>query len=198
MNKICACGRPIPNRYNSTIQASLCPNCTYKANSKQKNQPVTKEKKARKPPVKWRDKPINEMIQHVQQYIVNPYIRERDNVNFNGRSISDRGPVSTAGHYFSVGGNHTMRFNIQNIHGQSISGNMHKSGDLLNYRKGLINRHGIEYVEELETMQHNKTRLDRLNVILIAETYLYLTKFKIWVYRNVEFMEYLQKLQPKL
>jgi hypothetical protein len=191
MNNLCHCGRTIPTRFNSTIKAKECPSCTYRTAVKVSNN-KTSVKKERKPPVKWRDKPTHEMINYVQGKIVNTYIRERDNTCFNGKSISDRGRISDAGHYYSVGSSPSLRFNCQNIHGQSKSGNMFKSGDLLNYRKGLINRYGCDYVNELDDfkMLHTGKALDRLNVILIAETYLYLTKFKIWVFRHVEFEKY--------
>ena len=195
-NNLCHCGREIPNKFNSTIKAKECPSCSYKSAVKVRNTKTT-VKKERKQTVKWRDKPTHEMIKHVQDKIVNPYIRERDNTCCKGKSISDNGRISDAGHYYSVGSSPALRFNCQNIHGQSKSGNMFKSGDLLNYRKGLINRFGVEYVNELDNfaMLSNKAKtLDRYNVILIAETYLYLTKFRLWVFNHVEFETYKMQL----
>lgn len=193
--KLCHCGASIPNGYNSTIQAKECPKCAYLTAMGKKKNPVKGEKKTRAAPVPWREKSTADMINYVQEKIVNPYIRERDEVNF-GVSISDHGKISDAGHYFSRGAVPGMRFNVQNIHGQSKSGNMYKSGDLINYRAGLIKRHGLSYVDELEAMRLVSCKaknLDRLNVLIIAETYLYLSKAKIWVFRHVEFEKYKQQ-----
>jgi len=44
-----------------------------------------------------------------------------------------------AGHYFSVGSNPTLRFNLFNIWLQSMHSNSWKSGDTLRYQQGLIN-----------------------------------------------------------
>lgn len=187
----CDCGRTIPIRFNSTIQPTKCPHCTYlEALGKKKSKPKQAAIKNRRKPIPWREKPTSELIKHVQYKIVNPYIRERDNTCFHGKSISDFGPIRDAGHFFSIGAKPGMRFNPQNIHGQSASGNRFKGGDMLNYRRGLVHRFGEDYVKELEfqamTSEGSKC-LDRYNVILIAETYLYLRKHKIWVFRLSEF-----------
>lgn len=182
-------------RPNSTIQPKKCPHCTYlEAIGKKKTteKKISIGKKERKKPTPWREKPTDEMIIHVQNKIVNPYIRERDNACFHGKSISDNGRISDAGHFFAVGPKPGMRFNPQNIHGQSRSGNSHmfKGGDLLNYRIGLVRRFGEAYVKELEfqaMLSEGSKSLDRFNVLLIGETYLYLHKNKIWVFTLKEF-----------
>ncbi len=55
-----------------------------------------------------------------------------------------------AGHYRSVGANPEMRFNESNIHAQCAPCNNHKSGNIIDYRLGLIARYGVEYVDALE------------------------------------------------
>lgn len=193
----CHCGNKIPVKYNSTIQPTKCPLCQYRDAAGTKKERPAKQKKERKKPVKWRNKPTAEMIRHVQSYIVNPYIRSRDKALWVA-SVSDNGPIAHAGHYYSVGAKPGMRFNPQNIHGQSVSGNMFKSGDLLNYRAGLIRRYGEAYVEELETQamfSEGAKSLDRTAVIVIAETYLFLHKNKIWVTTLKEFIKYANMLQ---
>lgn len=195
--RICQCGNKIPTRYNSAIQPTKCPKCQYRDAASAKKRRPAKEKKEGKKPVKWRNKPTAEMIRHVQSYIVNPYIRSRDKALW-GVSISDNGPIAHAGHYYSVGAKPGMRFNPQNIHGQSVSGNMFKSGDLLNYRAGLIGRYGEAYIEELETQamfSEGARSLDRTAVVVIAETYLFLHKNKIWVTTLKEFTKYANMLQ---
>ena len=56
------------------------------------------------------------------------------------------------GHYFSAGTYSGMMFNERNVHKQcNTYCNMMLSGNLLEYRKGLINRFGNEFVNELES-----------------------------------------------
>ncbi len=150
-----------------------------------------KVKKERKKPVKWRDRPLKELIPYVQDFIVNPYIRLRDQINF-GKCISCNGPITQAGHRYPRSTHKGMCFNIQNIHGQEISCNHFKGGNLDEYDKGLINRHGQAYLGELRQMEREykarkKKSFDRFDVLLIAETYLYLTENKIWIFRQKEF-----------
>ena len=188
----CKCGREIRPLRNSTIYPKLCANCQLKKAYKTKKEPKKTAKGERAKPIPWRDKPTAAMIQHVQT-ICNKYIRERDNECFNGKSISDNGRIADAGHFYSRGAKPALRFCVQNIHGQSKSGNMFKSGDLLNYRKGLIDRHGIDYVEQLDYLAANsggKNALSRYNVRLIGETYLHLLKERIWVFTDKEFQKH--------
>ena len=163
---------------------------TYKGGAKFLDKIQSSEPKERKKPTPWKKKPLNEMIQHVQDNFVNPYIRDRDQVNF-GKCISSNGGIQHAGHYYSVGSHPGLRFRINNIHGQSIYSNMHKHGDLLNYRMGLISRHGVKYVDALERDEsiykqygHRWTTID---VILIGETYKYLKHHRKWIYDTSEF-----------
>lgn len=194
--KLCKCGRIIPRRWNSTIQPTECPACQL-AKAMQRNKGKAKAPKERSTPTPWRDKRTDAMIVHVQSKIVNPYIRERDNEAWGGKSISDNGRISDAGHYYSVGAKPGLRFCVQNIHGQSASGNRFKGSDAINYRAGLVRRYGEAYVKELDhlaMLSEGVKSLDRYNVILIAETYLYLKKERIWVFRHVEFEKYKMEL----
>ena len=55
-----------------------------------------------------------------------------------------------AGHYRTVGANPELRFNESNCHKQCSPCNNHLSGNIVNYRVGLIDRIGLAQVEELE------------------------------------------------
>lgn len=55
-----------------------------------------------------------------------------------------------AGHYLSRGAHPELRFNEDNCHGQCKWCNRHMSGNVANFRIGLIARIGIDRVEELE------------------------------------------------
>ncbi len=198
----CSCGKSIPTPFNSTIKLKRCPNCELKLQIG-KGKLMKEAKKKEKKPVKrysdWRDKPLPELIQHVQEFICNPYIRFRDNEKY-GRCISCLGKISQAGHRFSVGSNGKMRFMINNIHGQEISCNHFKGGNLDEYDKGLIRRHGRPYLDKLKEVHDNYRNLkkfDRYNVVLIGETYKYLHDNKLFVFDQEEFDNYKLKLIQK-
>ncbi|WP_346268591.1 recombination protein NinG [Burkholderia vietnamiensis] len=58
-----------------------------------------------------------------------------------------------AGHYRSVGSASHLRFYLPNIHLQCKKCNRDLGSNTVEYRKGLIERIGIERVEEIESMQ---------------------------------------------
>jgi hypothetical protein len=55
-----------------------------------------------------------------------------------------------AGHYRTVGSAPELRFEVSNIHKQCAPCNNHLSGNLINYRKGLVQKIGIEAVDWIE------------------------------------------------
>ena len=84
------------------------------------------------------------------QSAVNAYIRKRD---------EDKPCISCgryhqgqlhAGHYLSRGAHPELSMDERNIHKQCQPCNVHLSGNQIEYRKGLISRYGVEYVEWLE------------------------------------------------
>lgn len=84
------------------------------------------------------------------QQAFNAWIRHRDTGKpciSCGRAITGQ---THAGHYRSVGAAPELRFDESNIHSQCVSCNLHKSGNAIEYRIGLIARIGIEKVEWLE------------------------------------------------
>jgi hypothetical protein len=58
-----------------------------------------------------------------------------------------------AGHYRSTGSAPHLRFNEENVHGQSKHDNRYLSGNAVDYRIGLIKRIGLDKVEFLESNQ---------------------------------------------
>lgn len=65
-----------------------------------------------------------------------------------------------AGHYLSRGAHPELAMEPKNIHKQCAPCNNHLSGNQINFRKGLIARYGIEYVEWLEGPHAPKKRTD--------------------------------------
>ena len=64
-----------------------------------------------------------------------------------------------AGHYRSVGACPELRFNEDNVHKQCSACNSHLSGNILEYRLGLIEKIGLERVEFLERKDHPPLKL---------------------------------------
>jgi hypothetical protein len=159
-----------------------------------KTAPVRKKKKRRT----WEDKPLNKLIEHVQAHFCNPYIRWRDNARFRGKCISCNGKLVQAGHFFPVSTHGGMRFRINNIHGQTKFCNCDKDGNLEEYEKGLIKRHGEKYLENLKDQERiyrlNGHKFYRHEVIEIGRTYQYLTDNRIWIFTPDEFDQYRETL----
>lgn len=57
------------------------------------------------------------------------------------------------GHYRSRGSAPHLALDPRNVHKQCSPCNLHLHGNLIEYRKGLIERHGLEFVEALEADQ---------------------------------------------
>ncbi len=91
----------------------------------------------------------------IAQVTFNKYIRERDknNLCISCQTIPKK---KNAGHFRSVGGNPELRFEELNCHLQCEYCNTFKHGNLLEYRKHLINKIGLDKVEWLESNHEPK------------------------------------------
>ena len=99
---------------------------------------------------KKKTKEIKESLKTKKDYekeletVVNKYIRLRDK---DKPCISCNKPAGsykiTAGHYYPAGSYKNIRFDLDNIHGQCwYNCNKNRHGNLIEYRKGLIERIG--------------------------------------------------------
>ena len=98
---------------------------------------------------KERIKPRSQWLKEAQ-HVFNRFIRLRD---------ADQPCISCqrfhsgqyhAGHYRTVGANPELRFDERNVHKQCAPCNNHLSGNIINYRTGLLQKVGREVVEWLE------------------------------------------------
>ena len=107
------------------------------------------------------------------QSVFNAYIRARDKgsaciscgrmPNF---SAHVGGSGIQAGHYRSVGACPELRFEELNVHIQCVHCNIHKSGNAIDYRIGLIKKIGVEKVEWVEGPHSpKKYSIDELKAI---------------------------------
>ena len=92
------------------------------------------------------------------QQVFNKYIRLRDKDELCISCGAKAGKYTiTAGHYFPST-NKSVTFNEDNLHGQCwYNCNSSKSGNLAEYRLGLIQRIGLERIEKLE-LESRKTK----------------------------------------
>jgi len=91
----------------------------------------------------------------------NTFIRLRDQLAghpciSSGRPLNWTGNAVDAGHYRSRGSAPHLRFDERNCHAQSKQENRYASGNVVDYRLGLIARIGLESVEVLEADQESR------------------------------------------
>lgn len=76
----------------------------------------------------------------------------------------------SGGHYRSVGSNRTLALNLHNIHAQSFESNVHKSGDSIKYREGIVETYGKAYFEFIDSLaSHRELKLSKSEMIEICK-----------------------------
>ncbi len=93
------------------------------------------------------------------QSAVNRYARLRDLAAGRGcitcgaRPAQKVGGTMDAGHFRSVGSAPHLRFFLPQIRLQCVSCNRYQGGRALDFRRALVEQHGVAWVDELEAMQ---------------------------------------------
>jgi len=112
---------------------------------------------------------LSDYIKLAQQ-VFNKYIRLRD-AGQNCISCNKPPKKENAGHYYNANNHWNVRFNELNVHLQCEHCNTFLSGNLIEYRKYLINKIGLEQLTLLEA-EANKTRKFTVNELKkIINTY---------------------------
>lgn len=126
---------------------------------------------------KYASKSLAKLLKIAQEK-VNAYVRKRDAINAEGEficiSCNTRKVANqvNAGHYFSKGNFPSVRFDLDNIHSQCIKCNFRLSGNLILYRKNLIEKIGEDRFKELEALAYlNSYKHDRNLIINIIERF---------------------------
>jgi predicted nucleic acid-binding Zn ribbon protein len=148
---------------------------------------LNKEKQAKEKKQLWtkEKKVIKEKLMTLSDYereakkSFQKWIRLRDKnlpcISCNNSKTTDW----AGGHYFSAGMYSGLMFDERNCHKQcNTHCNKYLSGNLLEYRKGLINRYGIEFVESLESIADEKRNYKYTKEELIAKKLQYDIKIK--------------------
>lgn len=124
---------------------------------------------------KYKSKSVSWLLEKTKEHF-NRFIRNRDtDENGNGYCISSGQPLKVpsanahAGHFYAAGNYPSMRFNEDNVHLQGKSDNYFNGANLLEYRKNLIKKIGIERVEELDRLseldKRSNFKWDRIELI---------------------------------
>lgn len=97
----------------------------------------------------------------------NAYIRKRDEGSVCISCGSNT--ANQAGHYYSAGHYPELEFHPDNVHLQCTRCNMYLSGNLIEYRKGLERKIGVESIRKLDQIADQSKRTpykhDRLRLI---------------------------------
>ena len=142
-------------QYNSLI--SWCsPKCGFEISQVKLKEKEVKEWKQRKKSLKEKVKTLSQYEQEAKASFQH-WIRLRDKdlpcISCGKYNTTDW----SGGHYFPAGIYSGLIFYEKNCHKQCNSHcNMYLSGNLLEYRKGLIKRYGEDYVKELEFLSDSK------------------------------------------
>ena len=94
------------------------------------------------------------------------------------------------GHCIAVGANSTLRFNLHNIHIQSVHSNSYKGGDNIRYKQGIELIYGKEYLDYINSLQScstvNLTILDIQTIMPIVKAIIRELKAKEGIYEPDE------------
>lgn len=169
VKKCVVCGSEfMPFRSTQRVCSSTCAVSFGKSKVKKQNAKLwAVEKKQRKESLKTHKDWLNDL-----QKVFNAFIRERDK----GQPCISCGTTAKvqidAGHYRAVGSHPELRFEEKNTNSQCRKCNGYWGGNLIEYRKGLIKKYGLEVVEWLEGPHESK----KLSIPEIKEKITYYKK----------------------
>ena len=142
----------IPFEPSRPMQSVCSPECALLVAMKKTRQEMLRKASAERQDTLAKRKAMRSMSELRQraQKAFNAYIRERDA----GEPCIACGRFHEgqwhAGHYLTTAAHPELRYDPRNCHKSCQPCNLHLSGNLVEYRKGLIRRYGIWIVEWLE------------------------------------------------
>lgn len=161
------CKQKFEPQYNS-VQMVCSPKCAVDYSYKVSKEKRQKDWNKRKTKMKDSIKTYSDYLKELQE-VFNRYIRLRDaHLPCISCGRHHEGQYH-AGHYRSVGSSPEHRFNPKNVHKQCAPCNTHLHGNIVEYRKRLIKKIGVDEVELLENehipMKYSIPELIELKVI---------------------------------
>lgn len=142
----------------TTLQRLCVPCAILKAKSAVKKERTIKDK-AEKKELKQKLKTVTDYRKDAR-YWFQRWIRIRDLGKTCISCATQLTAISKydAGHYYSASGTPQLLFNEMNCHSQCVFCNQHKSGNLIEYRKGLIKRYGAGVLLDLDELAEDKSK----------------------------------------
>lgn len=131
-----------------SLQVVCTPRCALAYSKSKKDKAFKAETRTMRKALNDKDRAL--WIKKSQE-ACNGYIRERDKSLPCVSCGRHHDGQYHAGHYIPAGRGAALRFDERNIHKQCAPCNNHKSGNLVEYRRHLICRVGLEVVEWLES-----------------------------------------------
>lgn len=150
MAKCKFCKKPATNKFGLNYFCDA--DCAYKQARANQDKKVSKDIAEQRKRDRMRLTKLKTRSQWLSeaQAVFNKFIRLRD-AKKNCISCGGKlGEKYDAGHYKSRGAHPELRFEELNTHAQCVRCNQHLSGNLINYRKGLLIRIGAEKLDWLE------------------------------------------------
>ena len=160
-----ACGAEFEKTYTTTQKVCNW-QCAQKLGQEKVAKQIAKTDRRLQRAAKERLKTTSDWLKEAQ-YQFNKFIRLRDRKD----PCISCGTFTAkwdAGHYKSVGAYPELRFDEENCHKQCARCNQQMSGNIIEYRKNLINKIGIEAVERIEGPNRNegaKITIDEVKAI---------------------------------
>lgn len=152
------------------------PNFCYQKHQKEKYRAKQEVKKliASKPRTK-KESSINELLK-LATIVFNRWIRNRDTIDGKFFICISSGlhlPVSQmdAGHFYPVSTSSALRFDEDNVHGQSRQENFYNPLHQVNYKKNIIQKIGVERFNALQARQHKEKKWSREELLEIIKKY---------------------------
>ena len=139
----------------STLQATCTKvSCVLQYSKRKKAKEASAEIKRMREKIKT----LSDYRKELQQ-VFNKFIRLRDKDKPCISCNQKLGEKYDAGHYFSVGSYPNLRFDEDNVHGQCVTCNQHRHGNLLEYGERLLDRIGEESFDDLYLRRTKPLRL---------------------------------------
>lgn len=175
-NKICGiCLREFPTMWKAKTRdkPQMCRQCALKG-SVQIGDLKISNKTFSETQTNKEYKSIPELLK-LATMVFNKWIRNRDSKDgyFTDISSGDYLPISQmdAGHFYPVSTSSALRFNEDNVHGESISKNRFDPYHLKVYRENLIKKIGLERVEWLDAHKSRTWKPTKEEMLDIIKKY---------------------------